>query len=511
MDLNLKEIEEIHSFKTESDSDSESNLDSLSVSSDEFDFQADNIEIAGEVIKGQYAIIKKIGKGSYANVWLAYDITNNRYVAIKVQHPDNYKEGVEEITFLRNIRQYNCQYINNLYEAFIEIRKENNQKKKYICMVGEILAGNLYDVIKERQYDEGLPINIVKSITKQMFEGIKVIHKKVNAYHADLKPENILIKGVSNKNQEIIDLYNRLNFAEEYKTKRDEFLTLKKIDLTNKQKIKKMLTPKIKSKIKSRIHKKFMEKIQDYISDDSSDEEDEYSNSDIEDDITSDSDNMSNVIKESTNIENKEDNDSDTEDNDSDIEDNDSDSDDDDDEDCVQKIDDKYILNCEIKITDFGSICYDGEEFEDDFGTRYYRAPEIILGHKYDKSCDIWSLACVIYELLTGDLLFDPKKDKEYNRDMQHICLIEKICGKFPKDFIKKCEKRSEFFDKKGKLPKIKELEDECNLEKLMEDNFELNEDIINLTDLLKKMLNPEPNKRINIDDCLKHPFFLNK
>ena len=31
---------------------------------------------------------------------------------------------------------------------------------------------------------------------------------------------------------------------------------------------------------------------------------------------------------------------------------------------------------------------------------------------------------------------------------------------------------------KEGKLPKINELEDECNLEKLMEDNFELNEDI---------------------------------
>jgi len=125
MSLSLKNIEEIHSY-TDSDNDS----DSLSVSSDEFDYQADNIEIAGEILKGQYAIIKKIGKGSYANVWLAYDIMSNSYVAIKVQHPDNFKEGVEEINFLRRIKPYRCEFINNLLDAFIEVRRENKQKKK---------------------------------------------------------------------------------------------------------------------------------------------------------------------------------------------------------------------------------------------------------------------------------------------------------------------------------------------------------------------------------------------
>ena len=38
-----------------------------------------------------------------------------------------------------------------------------------------------------------------------------------------------------------------------------------------------------------------------------------------------------------------------------------------------------------------------------------YRCPEVILGAEYDTSADMWSLACIVFELLTGDLLFDPR------------------------------------------------------------------------------------------------------
>lgn len=37
------------------------------------------------------------------------------------------------------------------------------------------------------------------------------------------------------------------------------------------------------------------------------------------------------------------------------------------------------------------------------------RAPEVIIGWKYGTPCDMWSMACVVFELVTGDLLFDPK------------------------------------------------------------------------------------------------------
>merc|ERR1711968_286132 len=88
-------------------------------------------------------------------------------------------------------------------------------------------------------------------------------------------------------------------------------------------------------------------------------------------------------------------------------------------------IDDKYLNNCKIKLSDFGNACYNDEKYIDEFGTRYYRAPEIILGYEYNNTCDIWSVACTIFELLTGDLLFNPEKDKINSRDVHHIYWIQ--------------------------------------------------------------------------------------
>ena len=46
-----------------------------------------------------------------------------------------------------------------------------------------------------------------------------------------------------------------------------------------------------------------------------------------------------------------------------------------------------------------------------------YRSPEVIIGSGYDTSADMWSLACMVFELLTGDLLFEPNAGDNYDRD----------------------------------------------------------------------------------------------
>ena len=61
-------------------------------------------------------------------------------------------------------------------------------------MVFELLAGNLYDVIRNEKYKNGLNLNIVKNITYQIMNGLDIIHNHINAYRADIKPENILLK-----------------------------------------------------------------------------------------------------------------------------------------------------------------------------------------------------------------------------------------------------------------------------------------------------------------------------
>ena len=57
------------------------------------------------------------------------------------------------------------------------------------------------------------------------------------------------------------------------------------------------------------------------------------------------------------------------------------------------------------------------KHFKDDVQTRQYRSPEVMIGAGYDTSADLWSLACMVFELITGDFLFDPHSGKNYSRD----------------------------------------------------------------------------------------------
>jgi serine/threonine protein kinase len=68
-------------------------------------------------------------------------------------------------------------------------------------------------------------------------------------------------------------------------------------------------------------------------------------------------------------------------------------------------------------IVDLGNACWTTRHFSEDIQTRQYRAPEVILGAGYDTSADVWSLACVAFELLTGDLMFDPAAGEDFDRD----------------------------------------------------------------------------------------------
>jgi serine/threonine-protein kinase SRPK3 len=483
--------------------------DDLTVSSDELDYQIDNINLSGEIIKKQYAIIKKVGKGSFANVWLAYDTINNIFVAIKVQHPDNYDEGIEELKFLMKIGKYNHPFINNVMDGFIEVKKDGKKKKKYICMVFQLLAANLYDIIKEGKYSHGLPITTVKSITKQLLLSIRLINKKMDAIHGDIKPENILIEGTNKTCQTIIEEYSKLDFKNIFTNKKNEFLEAKGINPSNKAKVKKAFNRKIKSKIKKVIHANFMSKIQIYLEDSSSDDESSFSDDDLE------SDDEVNVIKDGIDDEEEEaiidDEDSveESESDDEESDDEESDDEESDDED-YEVVDDKFIDNCKIKLSDFGNACYNDEKYIDEFGTRYYRAPEIILEHEYNNTCDIWAVGCTIFELITGDLLFNPEKDKINNRDVHHLNCIQKLCGKIPKDFIKKCGRKDDFFDNKYNLKNIDKPE-QLDIKNLLIEEYDFKEEEIkDLIDLLTKIFVFQPEKRISVEECLSHSF-LNK
>ena len=109
-------------------------------------------------------------------------------------------------------------------------------------------------------------------------------------------------------------------------------------------------------------------------------------------------------------------------------------------------------------VVDLGNACWTDRHFSEDIQTRQYRAPEVLLGHKYDTSADIWSLGCMTFELLTGDLLFDPREGPDYDRDEDHLAMFQELLGKIPKKMACTGKYSKNYFDRKGNLKHIKQL-----------------------------------------------------
>mgnify|MGYP001950791888 CR=1 FL=1 len=55
-----------------------------------------------------------------------------------------------------------------------------------------------------------------------------------------------------------------------------------------------------------------------------------------------------------------------------------------------------------MKIIDFGTSCYEGKQLYEYLQSRYYRAPEIIVGTGYSYPIDMWSIGCILAELAIG-------------------------------------------------------------------------------------------------------------
>lgn len=180
--------------------------------------------------------------------------------------------------------------------------------------------------------------------------------------------------------------------------------------------------------------------------------------------------------------------------------------------------DKKYIVDdnkFDVTIADFGHYCPHDEVHNEKFGTQMYQAPELILLGNCTDKVDIWALGCTLYELLTGELLFDPWGEDDYTTDLIHLKEIENLFGKLNYKYYQNCKYYSKFFKNK-ELRKYKNNYGNGNdvpfkekLEKILINTSHYSE-FNNIYDLLKKMLHPIPTKRISIDDILSHEWFRN-
>lgn len=162
------------------------------------------------------------------------------------------------------------------------------------------------------------------------------------------------------------------------------------------------------------------------------------------------------------------------------------------------------------KIADLGNACWRDKHFTDDITTRQYRSPEVIVGAPYDTSTDIWSIACFVFELVTGDYLFDPKEDEygNHSRDEDHLALIIELLGQMPPALTKNGKYSDQFFNSEGALRNIEQL-DSWGLKEVLLEKYKLApKDAQNLCELLLPMLRLDPAKRSTCFDALQHPMF---
>jgi serine/threonine protein kinase len=83
---------------------------------------------------------------------------------------------------------------------------------------------------------------------------------------------------------------------------------------------------------------------------------------------------------------------------------------------------------------------------------------QVILGSKYDESADMWSMACLVFELVTGDFLFEPKSGKHFSRDDDHLAQMIELLGNMPRSVSLGGKNSREFFNREGKLRHIDRL-----------------------------------------------------
>ena len=563
----------------------------------------------GEILLERYVIMQKLGYGHFSTAWLALDSKYGNYVCIKIQKSEEryILAAYDEVEILQELSKhyYDKEWIKSLEEYYKDEpeklksihKKENShvvqllnsfiyygQNGKHFCMVFEVMGVTLLEIIKKYNY-KGIPIPLVRVITKQILIGLDFLHRICHIIHTDMKPENILVcltneelrliqetgtyninknsnKNSNNKKEFCVNdiMKARKKLIEE--RKKNQIKQVKRMERSEisqeiiEERIKKIMEledeennyeninntinvnnfdinelierPRIKSVPKNNIDISFPEN--NNYNNSSNDSNDMFINAYNENDNSDGTGNreeknknpydislklyklslqnyskeknrilhdinyrkfillQNKIISEKKSLEEK--------------------------NYFLKDINNYFALrgpnvdlSIQVKICDIGNACWFNYHFSTIIQTRQYRSPEVILGINYNETSDIWSLACIIYELITGDFLFNPESGPNFCKNDSHLAKFIEICGKMPRNFIERGENWKKYFDKNGKLKRIGEIP-HINLKNILVQKHKLKENEAQaLWDFLKPMLEYFPEKRISARELLRHPW----
>ena len=161
----------------------------------------------------------------------------------------------------------------------------------------------------------------------------------------------------------------------------------------------------------------------------------------------------------------------------------------------------------EVKICDMGNACWFTYHFSTAIQTRQYRSPEVLLGINYNETADIWSLACIVFELATGDYLFSPRKGETYSKNDDHIAKFIRMLGKMPKNFALSGDNSYKYFNRKGEMRRVHNIPNIPLKTVLMMKYHFKEKEAEALSNFLMPMLEYLPEKRASARELLNHPW----
>uniref|UniRef100_A0A8C4F691 non-specific serine/threonine protein kinase n=1 Tax=Dicentrarchus labrax TaxID=13489 RepID=A0A8C4F691_DICLA len=448
----------------------------------------------GDLFNGRYHVIRKLGWGHFSTVWLAWDIQEKRFVAMKVvKSAEHYTEtALDEIKLLKSVRNTdpsdpNREKVVQLLDDF----KISGMNGTHVCMVFEVLGYHLLKWIIKSNY-QGLPLPCVKSIIRQVLQGLDYLHTKCKIIHTDIKPENILLT--------VNESYIKKMAAEATQWQKtgtappsgsnvvfSPLVLFPKMAKMSKNKKKKM---KKKQRKQAEMLEKRIQEMEGGATPEGGEEEDDEETTTTTTETTEDTTSLATLSMSAT----------------------------------LQDIASHTItgepnskrsstfqtpvqlLLCVSALR----VCLfflQNKHFTDDIQTRQYRSLEVLTGAGYSTPADIWSTACMAFELATGDYLFEPHSGEDYSRDEDHIALIIELLGKVPRKLIMAGKYSKEFFTKKGDLRHITKLKPWGLLDVLVEKYEWSKDEAHTFSSFLLPMLDLVPERRATAAQCLSHPW----
>lgn len=521
----------------------------------------------GDLFQSRYHVTRKLGWGHFSTVWLCWDLIEKRFVALKVVKSATHftETALDEIKLLKVVRESDLN--DPKREKVVQLLNDfkiSGVNGTHVCMVFEVLGHNLLKLIIKSNY-RGIPIRNVKCIIRQVLEGLDYLHTKCKIIHTDIKPENVLLCVSENYIRKLACEATELHSSglklpvSLISTAPKEFQQPTPNSKMSKSKKKKL---KKKAKRHSELLKKQMqqlEEIEEQRRAGSPKSEISKSSMSIINEVTDPSnvnilpsethvdcessvnkidcayqngcttieplnltlaggdegaveemsiqDSLNQVLpdeklnsdKPGDNILSKEERNS---------------------TDATPpsspptsekkyrgtEIDpSRWECEMDVKIADLGNACWVNRHFTEDIQTRQYRSLEVLIGAGYNTSADIWSTACMAFELATGDYLFEPHSGEEYSRDEDHLAHIIELLGEIPKRIINSGKQSRQFFNRKGELRHITGLKP-WDLYDVLTDKYHWDpEEAKSFSSFLRPMLDFDPNRRATAAQCLQH------